>query len=170
MIPATPALPSASWIKLPKNQGYELHWKNGLNGTLRHPTIGSSSFLAISTQGNWTFRRVGWLGASAEISDSFSQQRIATFKSAWGGSGTLSFAGGEKFHFECKGIWHPVWRVTDEAGRLLVSLHSREESVELASGEGVPESRSFLLAMFALYRLLTAEEDAASAAIVAAVS
>ena len=167
MIPTAPAVASASWIKLPKNQGYELHWTNGLIGTLRHPTMFSSSFLATSSQGNWTFRRVGLLGASAEITDSFSQQRIATFKSAWGGSGALRFADGELFHVECKGIWHPVWMLTDESRHPLLWLHSKEGTVELAAGQTVSEPRLFQLAMFALYRLLTAEEDAASAAMIA---
>ena len=170
MIPAAGTIASASWIKLPKNQGYELRWTNGQTGTLKHATAFSSSFLASSPQGNWKFRRVGLLGASAEITDSFSQQGIATFKSGWSGSGRFTFADGQSFHFECKGIWHPVWIVNDEFGHRVLSLHAREETLELAPEHGIPEPRLFLLAMFALYRVRTAEDDSASAAIVAVVS
>ena len=46
----------------------------------------------------------------------------------------------------------------------------REKTVELTANAAVPESRLSLLMMFTLYRILQAEEDAASAAVVAAVS
>ena len=171
MIPFSSAVSTApGWNKLPHNQGYELHWTNDVVGTLKHPTLLSSGFQATSSEGNWTFRRIGLLGAGAEIVESISQQPIARFKSTWSGRGTLIFADGQRFHLECRGIWHPVWSITTEAGHPLLSLHSRQKNIELAPDSGLPANRVFLLAMFTLYRFLTAEEDAASAALIAAVS
>lgn len=80
---------------------------------------------------------------------------------------TLTFSDGEKFDFVCHGLWRPVWSVMSENGQPVLALHSSEEFVEMMPDSGVPESRLSLLALFALYRVRQAEEDAASAAIVA---
>ncbi len=168
MIPVPLAVSAVpTWKRLPHNQGYELRWTNDDVAILKHPSTFSSSLLATSSHRTWTFRRVGLLGASAEIIDSFSQQRIATYKSGWGGSGTLAFADGQSFHFDCKGVWHPTWTITASQGRVVLWLHSREKTIEVAPDVAFPDTRLFLLAIFALYRVLTAEEDASSAAMIA---
>lgn len=168
MIPLFSALSGGlTWSEIPHHRGYELKLNDEVVGTLHHPSFRTANFLAETQDGRWTFRRGGFLGAGAEIVDSTSEQQIATFKSAWGGRGTLSFADGETFHLECKGLWHPVWSVIAESGQVVLDLHTREKTVDLPSGAGVPDSRLSLLIMFAWYRMLQAEEDAASAASVA---
>jgi hypothetical protein len=49
---------------------------------------------------------------------------------------------------------------------LLLHLHAREKTVDLPTSVAVPQSRLSLLIMFTWYRVLQAEEDAASAAMV----
>src|SRR5579864_2220183 len=56
----------------------------------------------------------------AEMVDSVAEQPIATFKSAWGGQGLLTMAGGETFHLVCKGWWRPVWSVIAENGQTVL--------------------------------------------------
>jgi hypothetical protein len=68
---------------------------------------------------------------------------------------------------ECKGWRHPVWSVIAENGETLLRLHVCEETVEVPTGTAVPDGRLSLLIMFTWYRVLQAEEDAASAAMVA---
>lgn len=84
--------------------------------------------------------------------------------------GMLTFADGAVFHLQCKGVWHPVWSVTKGNHETVLSLHAQERIVENRNVAGISEERLMLLTMFALYRVLQAEEDAASAAIVAIVS
>jgi hypothetical protein len=166
MIPLSSAVSGGlSWSKLPCSQNYELRRNGHVVGTLARPSCVSSKFDAEMADGRWSFRRKGF--CSAEIVDSVSEQPIATFKSAWGGQGLLTFADGETFHVECKGWWRPVWSVVAENGQPLLHLHTREKTVEVPTTATVPENRLSLLIMFAWYRVLQAEEDAASAATVA---
>jgi len=170
MIPHSSAISGGlSWSRLPRNQGYELRANDEIVGSLHRPSFWSSNFVAETQSGQWTFHRGGFLGSGAQIVDLASQQQIASFKSAWDGGGTLTFADGQTFHLECKGFWHPVWRVIAESGETLLHLHTRERTVEVATGAAVRDRRLSLLIMFTWYRVLQAEEDAASAAMVAVI-
>jgi outer membrane protein assembly factor BamB len=168
MIPfSSVTLSTFTWSNLPKNQGCEL-WRNGgVVGKLLRPGIWSSDYVATSGEKQWTFRRSGFWGNCSDIVESGSQQAIAAFKCSLAGRGTLTFTDGEKFEFLCHGLWRPVWSVMSEKGQPVLALHSRESFVEVTPDSGVPDSRLSLLALFALYRVRQAEEDAASAAIVA---
>jgi hypothetical protein len=168
MIPLSSAISlGLTWSKV-SHKNYELKLNDEVVGTLHRPSLWSSSFLAETQSGRWTFRRAGWLGAGAQILDSGSQQEVATFKSSWSGAGTLTFADGQTFHFVCKGLWHPAWSVIAANGETLLRLHTREKEVEVSAQSDVADSRVSLLLMFTWYRVLQAEEDAAAAAIAAA--
>jgi len=167
MIPLSSAISSGlTWSKI-SCRNYELTLNGEVVGTLQRPSFWSSNFLAETQHGRWTFRRGGWLGSGAQIVDSASQQPIATLKSGWGCGGTLTFADGQTFHLESRGWWRPVWSVIAEGGETLLRLHTREKSVEVLTAAAAPDSRLSLLIMFIWYRVLQAEEDAASAAVVA---
>jgi hypothetical protein len=169
MIPLSTAISGGlTWSEISRNRSYELKLNDEVVGTLQHPRFWSSSFVAESQSGRWTFRRGGWLGAGSEILDSFSQQQIATFKSVWGGGGTLTFADGQQFQLECKGWWRPVWSVVGKGGETVLRLHTREKTVDMPNSGGVPDTRLSLLIMFTWYRVLQAEEDAAATAVAAA--
>ena len=157
-----------TWAKIPHSRDYELKLNGEAVGTLRRPRWFSTSFQAETQDGQWTFRRSGCLGSGAQILDSSSQQQIATFKSKWGSGGTLTFADGQTFQLSCKGWWRPIWSVIGENGQPVLHLHRRERIVQVPPGMAAP-SRLPLLIMFTWYRVLQAEEDAASAAMVVAV-
>lgn len=165
MIPFSSAISSGlTWSKISWTRGYELKLHGEVVGKLERPSFWCSKFLAETQDGHWIFRRGGFLGSGAEILDAASEQPIATFKSGWGGGGALTFADGQTFQLQCKGWWRPVWTVTANDGQSVLRMHTREKTVELPSGEVVPNSRLSLLTMFAWYRVLQAEEDEASAA------
>jgi len=162
-----------TWSKLSNNCGSEIRLGDEIIGTLRRPSAWCFRFEATTPQGNWTFRRRGFL--SSEIVDATTKQPIAVFKPGWsGGRGTLTFADGQAFYMKCDGWWRRVWTVTTDSGEPVLSLHTRDKSVELSGGsldQGNPyATRISLLIMFTLYRIRQAEEDAAAAVVVAAIS
>jgi len=79
----------------------------------------------------------------------------------------LTFADGAVFHLQCKGVWHPLWSITNENREAVLTLHAQERIVENRNVTDISEERRMLLTMFAIYPVLQAEEDAASAAIFA---
>lgn len=172
MIPPATAISSGlTWTRLPRNRGCELKRHDQLIGTLQHSSKWACDYVASTAAEQWTFRRSGFWGTGAEIVDTTSQQTIASFKPAWPSKGTLTFSDGQSFSVECKGLWHPTWTMRTPNGEVVVSLRVREETIQLGDPETVPESRRLqLLIMFALYRVRQAEEDAASAAMVASIA
>jgi hypothetical protein len=160
-----------TWSKIPGSRDYELKLNGEAVGTLRRLGWLTSSFLAETQSGNWTFRRGGCFGGGAQILDSATQQPIATLKSSWGtGGGTLTFADGQTFQLRCEGWWRPVWSVIAESGETLLRLHRREKKVEVTTPAAASDSRLTLLIMLTWYRVLQSEEDAASAAMVAVIA
>jgi hypothetical protein len=171
MIPLTVAANGTlTWSKLSCKPNYELRLNNQAIGTLKRQSIWSSSCYAETPDGNWTFRRSGFWGTGSEIVDSGSGQTIATYKAAWGGKGTLTFADGQTFFVHCKGLFHPVWSILGEGDQPVLQLRVREKRVELASGVVLTPDRLSLLTMFTLYCVQRAEEDAAAVAVAAAAS
>jgi hypothetical protein len=170
MIPNPSASIRFTWSKIPHSRDYELRRNDVVVGTLRHPSIWSSSFVAQTEQGNWTFRRAGYCGTSAEILDSASEKPIATLKYFWGGKRVLTFSDVQAFQLECKGWWHPTWTIARHDGMPVARIPARSNQVEITRPNGVPDDRLTLLIMFAWYQVLQVEENASTAATVAVVA
>ena len=159
-----------TWSTLPNSRGFELTRNGEILGTLRRPTIWSQNVFATTPAGDWIFRPCGFWRTQAEIVDSESRQTLARFKTKWSRSGTLTFADGQVFHLARKSAWRPRWIVTNEAGEPVLGLRTREKSVEIEKGLAISESRLALLILFTLCRVRQAQEDAASAAMVAVIA
>jgi hypothetical protein len=170
MIPHTTGSTSFSWSKIPHSRNYELRRNDVPVGTLRRPSIWSSNFVAQAQHGEWTFRRAGYCGTSAEILDSVSEKPIATLKCSWGGKRALTFADGQTFRLECKGWWRPEWTIVPDDGQVVARIQTRSKQVEITNSSGVPDDRLTLLIMFAWYQVLQVEEDASTAATVAVIA
>ena len=61
-----------------------------------------------------------------------------------------------------------MWSVVGQDHQPVLRIHRREKTVELANVSGFSAERLSLLTMFAWYRILQAEEDAAATAFMAA--
>lgn len=167
MIPLSAVASTALvWSRIPHTHSYQLTANNNTLATLQHLPGMSPHFAAESQSGKWVFRRIGFLGAGAEILNADSYQQIATFKAAWAGGGTLTVSDGSIFHLECKGVCRPLWTMSSADGQPLLQLHSLEKTVELRESD-LPDCRLSLLILFTWYRILQAQEDAGAAAMIA---
>ena len=167
MIPISSAISGGLvWSKTPHKCGYELKCNGEIVAWLRRKSFWSSEFQAESHYGSWRFRRIGFFRCSTEIVDANSDIRIATLKRHWSGGGMLVFSDGQAFRLTSKGFWRPVWTVLADNGQPVLSIHSREKTVELPNELRLSEDRLILLAIFAWHLMQQAAEDAASAAVV----
>ena len=165
MIPISSAISGGLvWSKTPYKRGYELKRNGEIVGTLQRKSFWSSEFQAESAHGSWKFRRAGCFRTSSEILDSNSGVRIAILKPNWSGSGTLAFSDGLTLRLTSKGFWRPVWTVLADSGQPVLSIRSREKTVDLSKELHLSEDRLILLAIFAWHIMQQASEDAASAA------
>jgi hypothetical protein len=159
-----------AWSKTPRRRGFELKRNGEVLGSLRRTSCWSSESQAESSHGSWRFHRTGFLRLGTEIVDSRSNTRIATLKPNWTGGGKLIFSDGQIFSLSCRGLWRPVWTVRAEDGQPVLTIHSRGKTVELTNELHLQEYRLILLVMFTWHMMRQASEDAASAAVVAAIS
>jgi hypothetical protein len=150
------------------HRNYELKLNGEVVGTLNRPSLWSQRFVADSQDGRWSFRRSGFCGS--EIVDTESGQQIAFCKWTWGGKGQLTFADGQTYQIGHEGFWRPVWTVSKESREIVLQLHTREKRAELPDNTTMPDGRIALLILFTWYCVLKAEDDAAAAVMVAAVS
>jgi hypothetical protein len=168
--PSTIATSPYSWSKIPRNRGYELKQNGERVGTLKRPSVWSSTFIATTAEAKWIFRRGGFWGGGIEIVDAGSEQPIAVFKGTWTNRGVLRFPDGQSLTLECKGFCHPTWTLRSQTGEAVLWLHAREKTAEVERAVALPEGQLRLLVLFTLYRLRQAEEDAAMVAVAAAAS
>ena len=169
MIPISSAISGGlNWSKTPNKHGYELKRRGETVASLLRTSCWSSEYQAESQHGKWTIRRTGFWRAATEIVDSTSGVRVAALKPNWGRGGTLVFSDGQTFQLTCKGLWRPVWTVRADNGQPVLSLHSREKTVDLPNELHLPEDRLTLLAIFTWRIMQQAAEDAASVAVTVA--
>jgi len=168
MIPISSAIGGGlAWSKSSRKCGFELRSDAGIIASLRRTSFWSREFQADSSHGSWRFRRIGFWRIATEIVDEVSGARIATLKPNWCGGGMLVFADGQTLQLNSKGFWRPVWSVAAN-GQLILSIHTRGKTVELANEMHLPEERLTLLAIFTWHIMQQTAEDAASAAVAAA--
>lgn len=170
MIPISSISGRLVWSKIRHKRGYELKRNGEIVGSLHGASFWSSEFQAESHHGSWRFRRTGCFRTGTEIVDSSSHTRIATFRPDWSGGGTLVFSDGQTFRFASKGFWRPVWTMLTDTGQPVVSIHSREKTVELLNELHLSEDRLILLVIFAWHIMQQASEDGASVAAAVAVT
>ena len=171
MIPISTALSGGLiWSRTPHKRGYELRCNGEIVGSLQRKSCWSSEFRAESGDGSWKFQRTGWFHTRTEIADSNSGTRIAIFKPNWSGGGMLDFSDGRRFRLTHKGFWCPVWTVLTDGGQPMLSIRSRERTVEISRELHLSEEKMTLLAMFTWHIMQQTAEDAASAAVAVAVT
>ena len=171
MIPLSSANSSGfTWSKRPRSCGFEVKLHGSVVGALRRMSFWSSNYEAKNIGRHIPNKTQGWSGTKVAIVDSVSQQQIALFESGWRRKSTLTFADGQRFQIERKGCWRPQWSITSESGERIVSLDLRQRTGDTPVATQVNNSRLAQLIMFILYCIRQAEEDAAAAAVVAAIA
>ena len=91
-------------------------------GTLRWDRGWSALATGESSEGRWTFKRVGFLTPKIMVRAPSSQANSATLTLAWRGGGVIDLATGESFRLAPKGFWRSEWVLTDSDERSLMTL------------------------------------------------
>jgi hypothetical protein len=147
---------------------YELRAGDELIATLRFRSSFGSFATAESSDGCWTFKRIGFWQTRVTIRGCGSDTDIATFKNnTWSGGGTLEFPDGRKFPATTN-LWQTTFEFKTEAGETLVRFKSGglvhlSATVEIQpDAAGVPELP--LVIMFGWYLAVMMYMDTASSA------
>jgi len=155
------------WVQLRVvRHEFELRSEDELYGTLRWEKTFGSLAAAASDDGQWRFKRVGFLNPRVTVRQPGSDLDIAIFKPGWTGSGVLEFPSGRRFKWEHKDSWRLEW-IFEEAGQELMRLKSKAGSLKMKvrvdispSVKNLPEAS--LLASLGMYLLVLMRDDSAA--------
>jgi hypothetical protein len=91
-------------------------------GTLRWSKDCGTLATGESTEGSWTFTRVGWLTPKILVSTPGSKMSSATLTMRWRGGGVIDLQTGQSFNFTPKGFWQSEWSLTDPGQKRLLTI------------------------------------------------
>ncbi len=143
--------------------------------TLKMEKITGSLATATCAEGEWTFKRSGFLHVRVHLRRAGSEQDIAIFYPRWTGSGTLEGPNGIRVQWFCKGFFQAQWGwLTDTGTEILTMTSSSSFLKHMADVQIAPGSFSRqdlpLLILFGFYLTVLMTEDAAAASAAVIVS
>jgi YD repeat-containing protein len=112
-----------------------------------------------SADGEWTFKRLGFLRPRVVVREAGSDSDLAVLSISWVGEGAVVFSDGEAFQFKRSGFWHPEWSMSDSRGARLLSLKpdmgrkKKKADVEVGDSD-VLSKRISLLAILGWYVII----------------
>ncbi|MFA7228234.1 MAG: hypothetical protein WC061_04300 [Melioribacteraceae bacterium] len=115
-----------SW-RQPKatHQMFELKSGNELFGRLLFPKSVGSLAEAETSEGKWTFKRVGFFSTRITVRKAGSEDDMAIFKpNLMATSGTLEFSSGKKFQWHAANFWETRFEFKDAEGETVVTFLS----------------------------------------------
>ena len=99
---------------------YELRIGDMVAATLHFRSSFGSFATATSTEGSWTFKRIGFWQTRATIRASGAETDLAFFRNiSWSGGGTLEFPDGRKYPANTN-FWATQYEFKTEAGESLI--------------------------------------------------
>jgi hypothetical protein len=172
-----------SWMQ-PKttHQLFELRLKDDLFGTLVFPKSVGSLAQAETSEGRWTFKRVGFFSTRITVRKSGEENDIAAFKpNLMVTSGVLEFSNGNKYQWHSANFWETKFEFKDANGEIVVTFRSGVEDpklkdwfktqarVEIAEHKNnLPELSIMIL--LGWYLIIVLQMDSSAGAVVAVAS
>jgi hypothetical protein len=109
-----------TWIQLSAyKNGFELKSEEGIFAQLKWGKPFGSLATAVTADGEWTFKRSGFLQPRVSVRKTGSDEDIATFKPGWTGAGTLDLSTGRRLSWINRSFLRSVWEFVDSTGGIL---------------------------------------------------
>lgn len=136
--------------------------------TLKMEKTCGSLATASSADGQWTFKRSGFLHVRVHIRRAGSEQDVAIFYPRWTGSGILEETGKGRLPWFCKGFFDAQWGWLTDAGAEILTMNSASSflkhmaDVHIAPDSAIRPDLSLII-LFGFYLTVLMTEDAAAA-------
>jgi len=151
------------------DRSYELVAGEEVVGTLEFPSMIGSLARAVTGDGEWTFKRGGFMKPRVTVRQSGSDQDIATLHMSWRGGGELELADGTAIKWLHTSFWRSRWMFATESDEALI--HFSPDNGFLKPGalleidaEGRASPHLTMLAALGWYLMLLMAQDAAAGA------
>lgn len=147
-------------------EDYELCDGESIIGTLKFRSKYGTLATAESTDGQWTFKRVGFFSPKISIRQAGSDVEIATFKfSTWNEGGEVVLQDGTKFR-ATNNFWHTRMAFIDDQDQVLLKypdiggMFRRSVTLKVYPAAGGIEKLSWLV-MLSWYLVVMMQREAA---------
>ncbi len=120
------------WVQ-PKamEKRYELRTAEGLYGTLQFENNWGTLARAETADGNWTFKRVGFLNPRITVRRAGSEQNLAVYAPKFWGDGLLEL-GGRRYHWKCGNFWASQWGFAGPDDKFIFLLRQGTDEFKLS--------------------------------------
>jgi hypothetical protein len=160
------------------HQFYELRSETDLFGTVNFPKSFGSFAEAESTEGKWTFKRIGFFQIKITIRKAGSEKDLAVFKPKWTGyAGSIEFADGKVYHWQSSNFFATKFDLHDSSGKVLFSFRHGVDDQKLTdwfktqarvevneTAKNLPETGMLILFCWYLIVVLQMESSAGAVA------
>ncbi len=152
---------------------YELRAGESLLGKLIFPSMWKTLATAETTEGRWSFERVGVLHPRVTIRAAGQEEDLVVYEPRFWGDGMLNWPDGRSFTWKPLSFWATEWTLTDAAGQVVLKFIHRwrqrkladalklQATVELQQVEAYRDLLPVLLP-FGMYLLVLRRQDAAA--------
>lgn len=170
-----------SWMQ-PKTtqQLFELRLKDKLFGTLIFPKSVGSLANAETSEGKWTFKRVGFFSTRITVRKNGEENDIAAFKpNLMATTGVLEFSNGKKYQWHAANFWDTKFEFKNAEGETVVTFRSgvddpkfkdwfkTQARVEIAENNNNLTELSIII-LLGWYLIIVLQMDSSAGAVVAA--
>ena len=164
-----------TWVQpRPFTRSYELRSNGHVLSRLQWGKPLGSLATVESADGEWSFKRIGFLRPRVTVRVPGAGTDRAIFHPNWGGGGKLELADGRGFRLISTNFWRSEWAFTDEEGNQVVCFRPKYglarggAQVEIGpEGHSVPDL-SLLVALGWYLMILMADDMAVTSAVVVA--
>jgi len=123
----------AEWIQPETSKRFfELQSGKTILATLSFRSMWGTLALAETADGNWTFKRVGFLNPRVTIRMADQPQDLAIYTPKFWGDGILSFQDGTSLSWKPINFWRTAWCFFDTNDSPLVDFHLGREKEKLS--------------------------------------
>lgn len=155
-------------------RAYELRADGILFATLQWEKLFGSLATARTADGEWTFKRGGFLRPRVTARVAGTEEAVAEFQADWGGGGTLTIAGRAAYEWKRLSFFGGAWGFTRPTGRMVAEFEPQfsvlKRRVEVRIAESPDSAKDLpLLVTLGWYLLVLMQQDS-DAATVAAIS
>jgi hypothetical protein len=169
------------WIQ-PKTfeRRFELRAGDGsLVASLRWERACGTLATAVSAEGGWTFKRVGFLNPRVTVREVGGEENVAIYYPKFWGDGVLECPGGRVYQWRSTNFWRNHWCFADADGNVLLCFKPgrgksrwsdlfKTQAIVDVEPQGQAVAELPLLVLLGWYLMILHQDDAAAGAAAAA--
>ena len=150
------------------HRAFELRSGTEVLATLRWEKIFGSLAMGECADGQWTFKRSGFLNPKVTARTAGTESEVAVFDPTWKGDGTVQLTGGRRYRWYKPSFWGSEWSFAGEDETVIATFKPRggfiRHAADVTLAPNTTATEIALLVMLGWYLMVLMSSDASGAA------